>query len=199
MSNSSHFIYVNSLPTDAVKVEKIRERLPVEFYYSYNQNKFYSKFLDSQNQLKRIRECVPNKNGLVFARDSLGKGICVTVNKFRHDFATSHGLSQPTPRNIDSQINYKELLYKINRISRMVEDLKRTVEYKVSEDETNSENTSETTSDSTTESITDSNTDSTESGNSDSTTSSENNSDKTSESSQDLHKRLLLSNVAKKD
>ncbi len=91
MPYTSRFTYAEELPSDAVKVENVRGKVPDELYYSYSQDKFYTRFLDRKGNVKRIRECAPNKKGLVYGRDVDGKGICITAKKFRKAFENEHG------------------------------------------------------------------------------------------------------------
>ena len=105
---ASRFTYVDSLPADAEKIENIRGIQLHEFYYSSSLDQFYSIFKDDGGEVKRIRICEPNKKGLVFARDENGKGVCITVSKFKRERSSSNNNEEKVEEKVDGNITISE-------------------------------------------------------------------------------------------
>ena len=94
MPYKSTFTYVNEIPADAEKVEKVRDKSPRELYWSPSQKKFYCKYY-KDDKLLRMRELQPGKKGYVYARSTEGKSICIVMNKWLKD----HGIDPTTITN----------------------------------------------------------------------------------------------------
>ena len=98
MPYKSTFTYVNEIPADAEKVEKVRDKSPRELYWSPSQKKFYCKYY-KDDKLLRMRELQPGKKGYVYARSTEGKSICIVMNKWLKD----HGIDPATQPMVDRE------------------------------------------------------------------------------------------------
>lgn len=127
MPYTSRFTYADELPADAVKVERVRDKVPVELYYSYEQDKFYSRFLDANGNVKRIRENAPNKRGMVYGRDAAGHGICIAHEKYRRMYEADHGLAEPASDSSGAGDN-DDLLKRIDELAAELARLRELVE-----------------------------------------------------------------------
>ena len=80
----SHFEYVESLPEDCMKIEKIRQFTANNLYWSNENKSFYQAYLNKDGNIKRIRRLVPNSKGLVFACNAVDRrrSITIAVNKW---------------------------------------------------------------------------------------------------------------------
>ena len=126
MPYTSRFTYADELPADAVKVERVRDKVPIELYYSYEQDKFFSRFLDANGNVKRIRENAPNKRGMVYGRDATGHGICIAHEKYRRMYEADRGLAEPAPASETSESD--DLLKRIDEMSAELARLRELVE-----------------------------------------------------------------------
>lgn len=117
MPYKSHFEYVEELPSGAEKVESLRCRTPIELYYDYPNNKFYTQFFKPSGEVKRIRVCNPSAKGLIFTRTVEGDSIYIHPHIFRREYEKSHGL--PFTESFDLDRRIKNLEKKIDKLRQM--------------------------------------------------------------------------------
>ena len=96
-----HFIYVEALPKDAIKIEAVRSQKADKLYFAPSECQFY-RIMKNKKGEDKIKKIIPTKKGIVNCVSVDHKPISISAKKFRKEWIRDHpdSVIPPLPQDV---------------------------------------------------------------------------------------------------